>query len=151
MNLGVSEQAQRKKKDKKRSRKKKQDTKSSSSSSSSSSFSRRKIFQSKILKVEQRKIGLLIGPRGKNIKELYDRTRCDIITPRPARKNSDDEEYDMFMDGNFYYEYDAYDDTEKLNNKKINNNQDDEKQKSVHKNKDKNKKNDDDEDEEEED
>lgn len=86
---------------------------------------RRKLFQSKNMKIEQRKLGLIIGPQGKNIKELYKQTHCDILLPKRRQKQSDEvqptvntefDEYEQhWNDSDFYYVYDAYNDQEQSN------------------------------------
>ena len=63
----------------------------------------RKIFKTKILKVEQRKIGLIVGQHGKHIKKLYELTHCDIIVPQHIKKKSD--EMDLHLDE---YEEEGY-------------------------------------------
>ena len=66
-----------------------------------------------MIQVEQRKIGLIIGQNGKHIKELYRLTHCDIILPKRKKKEEDD--WDDFNPQNYYYTYDAHNDTVKTN------------------------------------
>eukprot|EP01083_Nonionella_stella_P194128 716175_1 len=114
MNLGVEEQAQRRKKDKKsrRSSRKKKDSPPEPKSPQPFQSTHRKIFQTKIMKVEQRKIGLIIGQNGKHIKELYKHSHCDVILPKQRRKKDD---FDTTADYNYYYVYDSYNNTEQTN------------------------------------
>lgn len=109
MNLGVEEQAQRRKKDKKRSRKKKRNDGLQQNHHKPINTNRDKIFGTKIIEVQQRKIGLIIGQNGKHIKELYRLTHCDIILPKQKKKNDDD--WDNINTEDFYYVYDAFNDT----------------------------------------
>jgi len=85
--LGVEEQAQRRKKNKRsRRRANKDQDDDDNKAAPPPSPGRRKLFQSKVIQIQQRKIGLIIGPRGKNIKELYKLTHCDILLPKARRK-----------------------------------------------------------------
>merc|ERR1719150_2637171 len=113
MNLDVEEQAQRRKKDKRSSRKRKDRKKNASQQPIQTKH--KKIFQTKIIQIQQRKIGLIIGQNGKNIKELYQHTHCDVILPKQKRKRNDDIEYDEFNDKDYYYVYDSYNNTEETN------------------------------------
>ena len=108
MNLGVEEQAQRRKKDRKRSRKKKRDD-GSQNQHKAINTNRNKIFGTKVIQVEQRKIGLIIGQNGKHIKELYRLTHCDIILPKHKKKQDDD--WDDINNEDYYYVYDSFNDT----------------------------------------
>ena len=79
-----------------------------------------------MIKIEQRQIGLIIGQQGKNIKELYKQTHCDILLPRARRKKTEyddiststfivDEYEEQWNDTDFYYVYDAYNEAEHSN------------------------------------
>merc|ERR1719486_1262176 len=113
MNLGVEEQAQRRKKDKRRSRKGKRDNVKKEPIPTQH---HKKLFQTKTMQIQQRKIGLIIGQNGKNIKKLYQLTHCDILLPRPRKKKEEEPTFDAnWNDEQFYYVYDAYNDTEHSN------------------------------------
>jgi len=107
MNLGVEEQAQRRKKDKKRSRKKKGNDTQDAPSQEPIQTNHHKIYQTKIIKIQQRKIGLIIGPGGKNIRELYELTHCDIILPQASKKKKQlQPDLEPITSGLSQYQYD---------------------------------------------
>jgi len=122
MNLGVEEQAQRKKKDR-RSRRNAQSTPTAASQDAPSpkQTNHAKLFKSKTMKVEQRNIGLIIGPGGKNIKKLYDLTHCDILLPYRKRKKMETETATRATasvdvdSGDYYYVYDSFNGVEETN------------------------------------